>query len=56
VLVEVGLACRVGGLGVVVGVDEQVGHGLGPALPVGVGAVERGQVSQEVGVIPISGY
>jgi hypothetical protein len=26
------------------------------APQVGVGAVERGQVSQEVGVIPISGY
>jgi hypothetical protein len=38
-----------------VGVEEQVGHRGGPDLPVGVGAVERGQVSQEVRIIPISG-
>jgi hypothetical protein len=38
-------AAGAGILGVVVGVDEQVGHRRGPDLPVGVGAVERGQVS-----------
>ena len=35
-----------------VGVDEQVGHGPGPDLAVGVEAVQPGQVAQPVGAAP----
>ena len=39
-------------LGVVVGVGEGVGHRLCPDLAFGVGAVERGQISEQVSTAP----
>ena len=48
------LACAgaAGGGGPGVGVDEQVGHGPGPDLAVGVEAVQPGQVTQPVRAAP----
>ena len=49
---EAGLAGAAGGGGLGVGVDEQVGHGPGPDLAVGVEAVQPGQVTEPVRAAP----
>jgi hypothetical protein len=53
--VELIVSGRAGGLGVLVGVGEQVGHRCGPELAPGVDAVKRGQISDQVRLIPTSG-
>ena len=51
-LVEAGLPGAAGGGRGGVGVDEQVGHGAGPDLPVRVEAVQPGQVAKSVRAAP----
>src|SRR5207237_6642780 len=49
---EAGLAGGAGGGGLRGGVDEQVSHGPGPDLAVGIEAVQAGQVAQPVRAAP----